>query len=207
MRKAIMFMISLTFLLSSFAQTVEAEKQDFKKNQERIEFLTMWKMMEALDLDKPTAEKILNIRKQFLSQRQALQTSLQDDFQNLRTTLRDTPRGREDEKGLSSILNQIREKRKKLEAMDDELYNQISQVLTVRQQAELILFLKDFRKEMRSLLRPPPPHGPGPGGPPFDSDVGPGDHETGPRFPKGGLPERPGGAGPPRKLQNLEGRY
>ncbi len=204
MRKAIMFMISLTFLLSSFAQTVEAEKQDFKKNQERIEFLTMWKMMEALDLDKPTAEKILNIRKQFLSQRQAVQTSLQEDFQNLRTTLRDTSRGREDEKGLTTILNQIREKRKKLETMDDELYNQVSQVLTVRQQAELVLFLKDFRREMRALLGHPPPHGPGPGGPPpFDPEVGPGD-ETGPRFPKGGLPERPRGAGPPRKFQNFE---
>ena len=43
------------------------------KFEERLELLTMWKMMEALNLDKPTAEKIMEIRHKFVGQRKALQ--------------------------------------------------------------------------------------------------------------------------------------
>lgn len=207
MRTLSVFLVATALLLHGTSQCLWAEPPDPNKVQERVEFLTMWKMMEALDLDKSTAEKILELRKKFLSQRKTVLSSLHDNFRILQKILKDSPRGKEDTKELTSLLTQIRDSRKKLEALDDELYEQISQVLTVRQQAELILFLRDFRKELRGLmpppLPPPPPHfGPGPGGPPppFDPGMGPSfDQGLGPDFPRGDFPEKPAPEGGPGK--------
>ncbi|MBI5250887.1 MAG: hypothetical protein HY912_15475 [Desulfomonile tiedjei] len=203
MRRVVVFLVLLASLLSTSMQYARAEQPDQNKIQDRIEFLTMWKMMEALDLDKSTAEKILEVRKNFLSQRKTLLASLQENFQNLQQTLKDTPRGKENEKELTGLLTQIREKRKRLETLDDELYEHISQVLSVRQQAELVLFLRDFRREMRALMPPPPPpphRGPGGLPPPFDHGMeSTFDHGMEPPFPRGDSVEGPGGGGPPRK--------
>ncbi|AFM24325.1 hypothetical protein [Desulfomonile tiedjei] len=157
--------VFLLVLLLAIPVQAHAKEQDFQKRdpekiQERLEFLTMWKMMEALDLDKQTADKIMEIRKKFLSNRKEIQQSLANDFQTLRDILK-SPRGQEDPNKLSPIIADVREKRKKLEALQDELYNEVSSLLTVRQQAELILFLKDFQKELRQMIRPRP----GPGAP------------------------------------------
>jgi Spy/CpxP family protein refolding chaperone len=187
MRAVSVFLVFLVFLLSAPAQTVRAEQRDPNKSQERLEFLTMWKMMEALDLDKPTGDKIWEIRKKSLTERKALQSALHEDFKNLKKILRDTPRGQENEKELTDVLTGIREKRRRLQALGENLYDELSKVVTVRQRAELVLFLKDFRKEMQEMMRPPGP----PGGPPphFDPRMVPpgGDppHKQGPGFPPG----------------------
>lgn len=189
MRAVSVFLVFLVFLLSAPTQTVRAEQRDPNKGQERLEFLTMWKMMEALDLDKPTGDKIWEIRKKSLAERKALQSSLHEDFKNLKKTLRDTPRGQENEKELTDVLTNIREKRRRLQALGEDLYDQLSKVLTVRQRAELVVFLKDFRKEMHEMMRPPGPPGGPPPPPHFDPGMGPqgGDrhHKPGPGLPPG----------------------
>jgi Spy/CpxP family protein refolding chaperone len=113
----------------------------------------MWKMMEALNLDKPTAEKIMEIRHKFVDQRKALQREIGDDFRTLRQLLRDTAGTTSDDE-LTKVLTRIHDKRLRIKGLFDEQYNEVSKVLTVRQRAELVLFLKDFHKEIRSILRP-----------------------------------------------------
>jgi hypothetical protein len=144
----------LVFLLISMGIAVglERERRD-PKFEERLELLTMWKMMEALNLDKPTAEKIMEIRHKFVDQRKALQREIGEDFRTLRQLLRDTAGTTSDDE-LTKVLTRIREKRLRIKGLFDEQYNEVSRVLTVRQRAELILFLKDFHKEIRSILRP-----------------------------------------------------
>lgn len=179
-----LFVILLVLLLASPVQVHAKErnlqKRDPEKIQERLEFLTMWKMMEALDLDKQTADKIMEIRKKFLSRRKEIQQSLANDFQTLRDILK-SPRGQEDPNKLGSIIADVREKRKKLETLQDELYNEVSSLLTVRQQAELILFLKDFQKELRQMIRPKP----GPGAPSLPPGMGPPQGDRSRRLPPG----------------------
>jgi Spy/CpxP family protein refolding chaperone len=162
-----LFVYLLVLILASPVQIHAEEKNlrkpDPEKIQERLEFFTMWKMMEALDLDKQTADKIMEIRKKFLSGRKEIQKSLANDFQILKDILK-TPRGQEDPNKLKPIIADVRQKRTKLEALQDEYNKEVSSLLTVRQQAELILFLKDFQKELQQMIRPRP--GPGAPAPP-----------------------------------------
>lgn len=142
------------------------ERRD--KRQERIETLTMWKMMEALDLDKATADKIFQIRQRYLSERKELRKAVRRDFQRLRYLLRESSERPRDEE-LERLLTSIRNNRKDLRELWEKQYNEVAKVLTVRQQAELVLFLKEFRNELRLMLGrghrreglPPPPQGPG----------------------------------------------
>jgi len=86
---------------------------------------------------------------------------MDDDFAKLKNLLKE-PRSGEEEKELAATLTNIRAKRIKLKDLWIDHYDEVSKVLTVRQQAELVLFLKNFRRELHALLRPPhPPFRPG----------------------------------------------
>lgn len=157
MRRTIAALIAVGVLLvgatSLFAADPE-QKRDRDKVQDRIETLTMWRLIEALDLDQPTADKLLEIRHKFRSQRKSLQKGLSEDFQALKKQLSDSSKPA-DEKELGRLLEDVREKRKELQRLREQQYEDVSKVLTVRQRAQLVLFFKDFRKELGSLLRPP----------------------------------------------------
>lgn len=150
--------------VSSAEPTGKFNKGD--KAQERLEIITMWKMMEALDLDKATADKILEIRQKFLATRKELHSALTQDMKVLKQKLDQTTAA--DDKELARLLVDIRDKRKKLMELWDLQYDQVSKILTTRQQAELVIFLKEFRKELRSILRPENGPGEGPGRPDHD---------------------------------------
>jgi Spy/CpxP family protein refolding chaperone len=157
MRRTIAALIAAGVLLvgaSSLFATDSEQKRDTDKVQDRIETLTMWKLIEALDLDQSTANKLLEIRHKFVSQRKTLQKGLSEDFQALRKQLSDTSKPA-DEKELGRLLEDVREKRKELQGLREQQYEDVSKVLTVRQRAQLVLFFRDFRNELRSLLRPP----------------------------------------------------
>jgi Spy/CpxP family protein refolding chaperone len=184
MRKTITALIAVGMLLvgaSSLFATDPEQKKDRDKVQDRIETLTMWKAIEALDLDQPTADKLLEIRHNFLAQRKSLEKGLSQDFQAIRKQLSDASKTA-DEKELGRLLADVREKRKELQRLREQQYEDVSKVLTVRQRAQLVLFFKDFRKELRSLLRPP--HAPG-------------------VVPEEGMGPPPGGLGSPNKGMGL----
>lgn len=178
-----------------------------EKRRERIEILTMWKMMEALDLDGETSKKILEIRRKFLTRRTEVTDSLAKDFRRLRELLRDSP-GKGNDENLAKVLEDIRQKRTELSTLWKEQYKAVSKLLSVRKQAELVLFLKDFRNEIRLLMRrasrpPDPRFRRGMGGPPMAPPPGDGPGpRTGQSFhpPHGGRygppPPPPGGLGP-----------
>jgi Spy/CpxP family protein refolding chaperone len=185
--------IPILVLLALCAATVMAEPpkarkgfgppKDPEKAREHFEMLTMWRMMEALDLDKSTGEKVFEIRRKFTAEKKALMKELGQELETLRTRLQEET-AKPDDKDLSGIIKSIRDKRRRLETLHDQQYDEISKVLTVVQQAQLLIFMKDFQDEIRAFIRRPlmPPPGPPPGGPP----LGP---------PPGGPPPGPGGAG------------
>jgi Spy/CpxP family protein refolding chaperone len=131
-----------------------------EKMQERIELLRKLEIMEKLNLDNETAEKIFAIRRKYLAERKKCLQELRRDFEELKNLLEDKS-GRVTDEELKSVLENIWKNRKKLRSRWEDQYDRVSEILTVRQQAELILFLKDFRKSIRSLFRgrdhrPPP---------------------------------------------------
>lgn len=151
-------LIALAFCLSPHALSF-GPPRDRDKIREKIEFMKMWKMLDVLDLDKATADKILQIRRKFIARKKSLRRALNEDFRKLRQQLRDSPQG-PDNAELSRLLQSIREKRKELRELRSEQYEEVAKHLSIRKQAELLIFLKDFRREIRSILRPPARHGP-----------------------------------------------
>ena len=123
-----------------------------QKMQERIELLRKLQMMEKLNLDTETAEKIFEIRRKFLNERNKNRQELHQDFQKLRQLLSENP-SEVNNKELKDVVEGIRQKRKKLRSGWEGQYDEVSKILTVRQQAELILFLKEFNQSIRALFR------------------------------------------------------
>ena len=197
-------LMTLSLLLGGFGAVVSAQPpKDRAKFRERLEVITMWKMMESMDLDKTTADKIFEIRHKLVGQRDTLEKEIRKDIETLRAKLRDEPAKVSDAE-LTQLLNSVREKRKKLESLKDKQYEQLSKVLSPRQQAQMVLFLKDFHREIRAMLRSGVQDGrllptemspcpPGDGPPPFSDRLKRRSNGEGP--PLGPGPRPP--AGPP----------
>lgn len=141
-------LVFLTVAVSASAASLDGRRD---KRQERIETLTMWKMMEALDLDKATADKVFAIRRKYLRERSKLRDAVNEDVESLRYLLRESRQVPGDD-DLARLVNRIHENRKKIRDIWEQQYKDVSAVLSVRQQAELVLFLKDFRKELQRML-------------------------------------------------------
>lgn len=152
MNRIIVVVVLLSSMIFGITSTWSDDRQPGRdKMRERIETLTMWKIMNALDLDKPTSEKILQIRSDFLKRRKELRSSLRDDFERLREVLKES-KSDQGENQLVELLNSIRNERRELSSLWDKQYEAVSKVLPVRKQAELVLLLKDLHGEMRSLV-------------------------------------------------------
>ena len=105
-----------------------------EKRRERIETLTMWKMMEALDLDKATSDKIFAIRRKYLKEKSRLRKAVKADIDRLGHLLGESRQVPADD-DLRTLVNSIFDNRKKLRELWEKQYLEVSQVLTVRQQA------------------------------------------------------------------------
>jgi hypothetical protein len=175
-----------------FSQEPPAQRGKF---QDRIEWMTMWKLMESLELDKPTADKIYEIRRKYLDQKKELVKEINAGVESLKQALQRDP-SKVNEALLTEMISSVREKRRKLEGLLDEQFGELATVLSVRQQAKLVVFMKDFQEELRAMFRPPGPGGPPP--PPRGEGFGPPLPPAGPPplDPDGG-PAHPFGSPPP----------
>jgi Spy/CpxP family protein refolding chaperone len=149
--------------------------RDLDKAIDHFEMLIMWRMMDALDLDKATAQKVFAIRRKFTEEQKTTIKELGTEMEELRSLLQEDT-FEPNEKELSRIVTSIRDKRRRLESLRDRQYDEISHVLTLVQQAQLLIFTKDFQDEIRAFIRQPmmPPPGPPPAGmpPPPSAGVG-----------------------------------
>jgi hypothetical protein len=160
---------------------VLGQPRDFDKAIEHFEMGIMWRMMEALDMDRATAEKVFEVRRRFAAEQKGIFNELSREMEALRAKLQEET-AQPDEKKLLGIIKSIRDKRKRLESLRDRQYDEISQVLSVVQQAQLLIFTKEFQDEIRAFIHrplipasgpprgggpPPPPPGLGAGGDPF----------------------------------------
>jgi hypothetical protein len=94
---------------------------------------------------------------------------------------------KENDKKLAETIEKIRKTRQDLRAVWEQQFDAVAKVLPIRKQAELVIFMKDFRKELKAMLRGSEGRPPGRRmGPPPGS---PGDN-PGPRPERPGLPGR-----------------
>jgi hypothetical protein len=155
MQQVILGLVAATLLFTGAGTAVCADRTSQRdKIEERLETITAWKMAD-LNMDKPTIEKILDVRRQFVSQRKALRKGIDQDFQKLRLLVKDES-AKADDKEIGQVLEDIREKRRQLQTLMDEQFKEVAKFLTARQQAELVLFLKDLHRENRFQPGPDP---------------------------------------------------
>lgn len=147
-------LIVLAYLIALPALPANADERDRfrEKLHDRIETLTMWRMMQALDLDNDTSEKILQVRGKFLAQRKVLQKALHQSYADLKNYLKEE-QSKENEKKLEETIKSIRKTRQDLRVVWEQQFDEISKVLPIRKQAELVIFMKDFRNEIKAMLR------------------------------------------------------
>lgn len=152
MARLLVSMILVALIVAVGCISSHAQSERRQEMRKRIELLAMWQMMKELDLDEETAQKIFAIRKRFVDERKAIRAGLRESFRELRQIV-DHPPDQASEERLRELLKNIRSKRKELMQLKEKQYEDVAGVLTLRQQAKLVIFLKDFRRRIRSLMR------------------------------------------------------
>ncbi len=149
--RVLVISLGLTLIWAAYCTNIQAQPGKFREKREsRIEILTMWRLMEELDLDKNTADSIFEIRREFLKKRKQLTKDINHQIEKLKQAL-DKDNDPDNDKAIKMILGDIKKKRSELMKLWGRQYNEMSKLLTVRQQAKLVIFMKSFRKELRRL--------------------------------------------------------
>jgi len=135
------------------------DKQFFREElRERIEMIRMWKLVETLDLTEEQSMKFFPLMNEYDSARDEYGMEQKRLIERLDEELKSQE---PDEKELQAILDSLSEIREKQFAEETEYYNQVKGILTVEQQAGLLVFKRDFAEEVRRLIEMGKERGPG----------------------------------------------
>lgn len=145
----------LSFILVLGASSVWAEswkegKDPRDKTRERIHMIKMWKMTEALKLDREGAVRFFAVNNQYEETKRRLWRDFHEDTQRLRNLMRDmNPPERE----LRDLLARIKGRKKEINDLSNRQMEDEMNLMRPEQQARYILFQIDFRREMEDLIR------------------------------------------------------
>lgn len=168
---------------------------------ERIRIMRAWRLTEVLELDQDTALELFALLDTHDALIRPEEAQLEQNARNLRQLL---SAGDGDDEELSELTRAITQGHLRIEQLRVELINDSAGFLDPRQQAALMLFIPDFDREVRSMIRETrrQRRGQGPRGEGLRGDGPPGDgpRGDGPR----GRPDR--GDGPPFEGGNMPPR-
>ena len=159
--KKFKFLVVFFFVLifSLTAQGVQAQRppahpfpEEGKRERlrEEIETMKMWKMLEVLNLTDEQSDK-------FLPAWRELQKA-QKDFREKREDLLKSLEGvlgaeKPDEGKIKDILAQLEKERSQFDEVQQRFRQKAQEVLTIEQQAKLLLFEDRFEKRMMEIIR------------------------------------------------------
>jgi Spy/CpxP family protein refolding chaperone len=121
-------------------------EEHMRKTQERIMTLRLWKLMEALSLDEEMSLKLFPVIKKYEQRSEELWNSKRGDMDALRAALE-----ADDEAGIEKALNRVEETRSALHELKEAKSQELKDILTVKQQAQYMLFEKSFRREIKKV--------------------------------------------------------
>lgn len=123
---------------------------EVKRVHDRLRLMRMWKLTEYLNLDEETGAKLFPILNRYDDQRLALNEERVGLLKDIKTELdKETP----DEKKLGQLLTKAEELRLKMEKINQDERNELKKVLSVKQQAKLLLFYRNFDRELYRIMR------------------------------------------------------
>jgi len=157
MKKSIVKILVLLFIMGGFTAQGFAQPPDYSDRpptkqqkdrvRKRIDTLKMCKLTQALDLDETTSAKIFPILNKYDKRKAEIHRDLREGMRNMRISLKEN---RTDQ--LKDILAAVEDNHRALQNINQEEWAELKKVLTVEQQAKLILFRKDFDREVHRLI-------------------------------------------------------
>jgi len=125
-------------------------QQEMKRIHDRVRLLRMWKCIEYLKLDEETSTKLFPIMNRYDDQRLALKEDRMGVWKDVRAELdKETP----DEKKLEELVVKAEELRLRMEKLNQEERNELKEVLSIKQQAKLLLFYRNFDRDLYRMIR------------------------------------------------------
>ncbi len=160
MRKSRIFgapFLALILLLS--AQSVRAqgpggrpfpEEGKRERLRQEIETMRMWKMLEVLNLSQEQSDKFLPAYRELQNRQKDFREKREDLLRALELTLGEE---KPDEAKIKDIFGQLEKERLQLEEVQRKFREKAEEILTLEQQAKLMLFEDRFEKKMMEIIR------------------------------------------------------
>lgn len=157
--KNINYTLLIVVIFSSFLLAQKGKFQD-EEAREKFEQLEKIKLIETLQMDEETTLRFFSRRTEHRSQQEDIQEKIRSNIDNLDLMMKSGRAVTTEE--LKSKIKEINNLKLQLEKNKVEFLNSLSDILSYEQIAEMIIFEKRFRNEVRKLLmkerRPPIEH-------------------------------------------------
>jgi hypothetical protein len=144
----------LFFSTNIFSQKGKWQDEEMRAKFEELENI---KLIETLKMDEETTLRFFSRKTEHKSQQDEIQEQIRTSIDNLDVILKSGRAVTTEE--LKSKINEINNLQMQFEKNRVDFINSLSDILSYEQIAELIIFEKRFRNEVRKLLmrdRPPP---------------------------------------------------
>jgi Spy/CpxP family protein refolding chaperone len=122
-----------------------------KEIREEIETLKMWKMLEALDLSPRQSDEFLPAWRELHEAQNSFRERREELFRELEAAFGEEQKIRE--RRIREILTQLDEERARLEDAQQRYRAKAERILTLEQQAKLLLFEERFEGRMMEMIR------------------------------------------------------
>ena len=154
--KVVVSIISVALLFSSvlFAQKGKWEDEELRAKFEELEKI---KLIEVLQMDEETTLRFFARQSEHKKQQDEIQDNIRTNSDNLEALLKSEKSVSTEE--LKSKINEINNLQLQLDKNRVDFINSLSDILSYEQIAQLIIFEKRFRNEVRKMImkdrRPP----------------------------------------------------
>jgi Spy/CpxP family protein refolding chaperone len=152
-------MFFLVFIFVLTAQAVHAQRPSVhpfpeegkrERLKEQIETMKMWKMLEVLDLTDEQSNDFLPAWRELQKAQKDFREKREDLLKSLEAVLGEE---KPTEGKIKDILGQLEKERSQLEEVQQRFKEKAQEVLTIEQQAKLLLFEDRFEKRMMEIIR------------------------------------------------------
>jgi gas vesicle protein len=141
--------LSFLFLLI-FSVTIFSQHDRRNGPRDKIEALERIKLLETLDMDEETALKFFARRNEHMERMKVLMDEVDTQFNKIKNKISATKDDNDPE--LKKLVDSYLETHKKMDEERERFFNSLNDILTYKQLAELTLFERRFREEIRDVL-------------------------------------------------------
>ncbi len=156
-KSLVMLLLAFSFLLAGEALYAQEppgrpfpEKGKRERVKEEIETMKMWKMLEALNLSQEQSDKFLPAWRELQKAQKVFRERRENLFRMLEMTLAEE---KPKEGKIKDILIQLEKERLFLDEVQQRFREKAKEILTLEQQAKLLLFEEKFEKRMMDIIR------------------------------------------------------